>query len=100
MVAQSPELMEIILPLKKKKGNLQKYLEMFSMLFITSQVILFSVIEEEEQGRQKQHLLECGWWGNNTGAVICGCDFNAPPKMSHGEFECDTVVTEYMFMIL
>lgn len=54
--------MEIILPLKKK-GNSQKYLETFFMLFIKSQVILFSEITEKEQGLAEAKPAGVWWVG-------------------------------------
>ena len=49
---------------------------------------------------QKEGLLECGWQGNNMGAIIYSFNLNISPKMSYGILECDNYVTELHVLIL
>ena len=50
---------------------------------------------------QKEGLLECGWQGNNMGAIIYSFNLNISPKMSYGVLECDIVMLQNdMLMIL
>ena len=49
---------------------------------------------------QKEHLLECGWQGNNMGVRIYSFNLNISPKMSYDTLECDIMLKDCMLMIL